>query len=58
MNAMAKKKQDPPPKEYSTVRAVMATKNKVAKFVVGTGWDITSFYDEAVLEKLKKEQAK
>lgn len=55
MGVMTKKKQEKPVREHSTVRAKTATKNKVARFIVGTSWDIGSFYDEAAEEKLKRE---
>jgi hypothetical protein len=58
MSVMTKKKQEKPQREHSTIRAKTATKNKVARFIVGTAWDIGSFYDEAAEEKLKRETGK
>ncbi len=48
---MAKKKKEEKP--TALVKHKPSVKNKVAKAVIGTDYNIGSFYDEAAEEKLK-----
>ena len=47
---MAKKVEKP----TALVKHKPSVKNKVAKAVIGTNYNIGSFYDEAAIEKLSK----
>lgn len=44
--------------QLPTVKVEQIAKDQVAKFVVGTKWNIGQFFTEAALEKLNKELKK
>lgn len=54
MKQKTKKKE----KQTELVKVTPTTKFKVQRFVIGTEYNIGSFYDEAAEEKLKKEKSK